>query len=479
MITRSYPGNTRWIAIILPVLLILLWFPGAAFGQATATLDAASVRSMGPQVEVPVSVNNINDLVSGEFTINLPAPDGPVQYVGIRFSSLFDGGQDSVFTGFGVKNGQSLKVTFVSHGGAGVDFTSPEAICYLTFHMSESMPVGSVQEIPLEVVSMKNASGNDLALQVFSGEIIKNYPIGDVLGMGEVTSLSSSRVIQHVLGSNPITDPDALAAADVNADGSITMDDAMLILRYVSGQNKSFFTIKTTSFPIALRNYDYSAYTETAYGKEPCSWKITKGQLPRGLTLNTQTGLVSGKATRLQESTFTLRATDRDGYISERQFTIKVTDSNIVKMEDIAPVTARVGEEVTLPGQIKVTYRDGTTGYEPVAWESFDTAVTGTKTVKGTVGDSGLSITVEVTVIKNSYINHVATGHLQMLNIHTLVVDVSEQVFAATVNDKIMHYEGNNRFSLATTTLKSGSACCLKVFDRYGNLLESRQVTMP
>ena len=51
-------------------------------------------------------------------------------------------------------------------------------------------------------------------------------PVGDVTGDGIVDSSDYDRVMQHVAGTNPLTEPEA----DFNSDGKINEDDANLIL---------------------------------------------------------------------------------------------------------------------------------------------------------------------------------------------------------------------------------------------------------
>ncbi len=92
-------------------------------------------------------------------------------------------------------------------------------------------------------------------------------------------------------------------------------------------------------------------------------------------------------------------------------------------------------------------------------------------------------------------IRDIDSNFMPLLNIHTIVLDVSKDVFSATVstgsgrNAKVlqMHYdppedEENaqfDRFSIATTTLPSGSAVTITVFDIFGKKIESRQHTLP
>jgi putative Ig domain-containing protein len=69
-------------------------------------------------------------------------------------------------------------------------------------------------------------------------------------------------------------------------------------------------SITTTSLPNAKRNKSYSQVIQATGGVAPYSWSIVSGSLPPGLSLNSTTGAVTGKATTLGLFSFTVRAAD-------------------------------------------------------------------------------------------------------------------------------------------------------------------------
>ena len=69
-------------------------------------------------------------------------------------------------------------------------------------------------------------------------------------------------------------------------------------------------SITTTSLPNAKRNKSYSETIQATGGVAPYSWSIVSGNLPSGLTLNSSTGAISGKATTIGLYDFTVRAAD-------------------------------------------------------------------------------------------------------------------------------------------------------------------------
>jgi hypothetical protein len=55
---------------------------------------------------------------------------------------------------------------------------------------------------------------------------------------------------------------------------------------------------------------NYSVHLEAVGGTAPFAWKVASGKLPKGLTLNTKTGLISGKPTKKGKSSPAVQATD-------------------------------------------------------------------------------------------------------------------------------------------------------------------------
>jgi hypothetical protein len=98
------------------------------------------------------------------------------------------------------------------------------------------------------------------------------------------------------------------------------------------------FTISTTSLPDGAIGTPYSTTIQTANSQGIVTFALLTGTLPTGLTLNTNTGVISGNPTANGSRTFTIRATDSDmlqadgtgpsirnvNQISERTFTITI-----------------------------------------------------------------------------------------------------------------------------------------------------------
>lgn len=89
-------------------------------------------------------------------------------------------------------------------------------------------------------------------------------------------------------------------------------------------------------------------------------------------------------------------------------------------------------------------------------------------------------ITVENRQVQTMEINLSYVGGESIENYHSyswhgmkaVIVDTSLDVFAVEVNGLKMHYEGNQSFSLVTTSLAKGQLITFVTYDRWGNVLE-------
>jgi hypothetical protein len=69
-------------------------------------------------------------------------------------------------------------------------------------------------------------------------------------------------------------------------------------------------TVVTTSLPAGTQNTSYSAMLAATGGVSPYNWSVIAGSLPRGLSLNSSTGVISGAPSGGGTSNFTVRVTD-------------------------------------------------------------------------------------------------------------------------------------------------------------------------
>lgn len=74
----------------------------------------------------------------------------------------------------------------------------------------------------------------------------------------------------------------------------------------------------------AQRQHSYAETIKASGGTKPWKWSITAGALPNGMTLNADTGKVSGYAPDYGTSTFTVLLTDARGRTASRELTLVV-----------------------------------------------------------------------------------------------------------------------------------------------------------
>jgi FtsP/CotA-like multicopper oxidase with cupredoxin domain len=84
-------------------------------------------------------------------------------------------------------------------------------------------------------------------------------------------------------------------------------------------------TITTSTLPNGRLLRAYSQTLAATGGWTPYTWAISAGALPRGLSLNTATGVISGRPSRLGTFSFTVKLTDSVGATTTKALSITVT----------------------------------------------------------------------------------------------------------------------------------------------------------
>ncbi|WP_395742930.1 beta strand repeat-containing protein [Prosthecobacter sp.] len=84
----------------------------------------------------------------------------------------------------------------------------------------------------------------------------------------------------------------------------------------------SAITLSPSSLPAPMVYSAYSQSLSATGGMQPYGFALTSGSLPAGLSLNTDTGLISGRPTSTAAATFTIAATDANGCSSSRSYTL-------------------------------------------------------------------------------------------------------------------------------------------------------------
>jgi hypothetical protein len=109
--------------------------------------------------------------------------------------------------------------------------------------------------------------------------------------------------------------------------------------------------ITTTTLPNGATGIEYAA-TLKATGTASIIWSITDGALPNGLSLNTATGVLSGKPATIGTFTFTVKATNSVGF-DEKELSIKIDGVGII--ETLRATSLRVFPNPTW-GELTIVY---------------------------------------------------------------------------------------------------------------------------
>ncbi len=243
-----------------------------------------------------------------------------------------------------------------------------------------------------------------------SGLTLTSNPDGTGLISGTPTTLGTSTFTLQVL------DSESPPASGISAPLNI----------YIEG----FVTITTTSLPNGNVAIFYDNQLMATGGTAPYHWTITSGTLPPGLSLTTNTGVISGTPTTTGSYPFTVQVAD-----SESTPATATGSFTIV----IAPTPPLLVSTSSLPGGSQGVYYNytlaATGGVPPYSWSlaagsmplPAGLTLSGTGVIAGTpIGSSGsFPITVQVTDSDSPTRNTASAPLTLTINAGPLVVTTS------------------------------------------------------
>ena len=101
-------------------------------------------------------------------------------------------------------------------------------------------------------------------------------------------------------------------------------------------------TVNPATLPAPINGRPYSQTVTATGGTGPYTFTISAGALPAGLTLNATTGVISGTTTALTTASFTVQATDANGNIGSRAYTMTSRPDPALDAEVRGIVSAQV-----------------------------------------------------------------------------------------------------------------------------------------
>src|SRR5205085_979499 len=118
----------------------------------------------------------------------------------------------------------------------------------------------------------------------------------------------------HAMGLGHSADTTATMYAFAHFDGrcaSVMADDRAGITTIYPGTGGGpGLNVTTTSLPTGTVSTAYTATLQATGGTLPYSWSLTSGTLPAGLSLNANTGAITGTPTTAATSNFTVQVQD-------------------------------------------------------------------------------------------------------------------------------------------------------------------------
>lgn len=463
----------RWIQSLsfVVALLVVSLFGLTVQAANEPTFEVGEMRSLGQEVKVPITIHRTTQLTSLDVKITNPKHQPGVQLKGFEPVGIFASDQYRFLED---QDEHTLSLDFFSQAAKEPTLgNKPTVVGYITYSLAPTFTEGESVWLNVAEIHAKGRGGADILYNVLPGKIERKLPVGGVISDEGPSAAAAMRILQHVDGSNLITEEEMRLSADVDANGIINQDDAALILDYVTGKVSSFFAIETLELDDAAIGGEYATKIAVKHGRAPYEF-INKGTLPAGLKLDKYTGKIYGAPRTERNYKFTIAATDAVGNTAERAFEVNVVDSDIVAVDKPSMINVQQGEKPDLPTRLTVTYKDKTKGYEQVTWEAVDTEQLGRQVVKGTVGAGQFTIIVEINVVNEHYIEKLEIVKSPFMDWHTVWLYTTSEVASVTINGQSMHYDGKNAFNANVANVSSGSSIVFKLRDKYGNLLETR-----
>ena len=142
--------------------------------------------------------------------------------------------------------------------------------------------------------------------------------------------------------------------AEVVADATTTVDFVL---------ERSPLEITTVSLPDAVVGDAYSATLEATGGTTPYTWAITTGSLPGGLSLDANTGIISGTPSVEGTWNFTAEMMDATADTVTQPLSITVTTAPVVDVTVVSVVARdiRYGRKYNIAATVRNDGLDGVT----------------------------------------------------------------------------------------------------------------------
>ena len=250
----------------------------------------------------------------------------------------------------------------------------------------------------------------------------------------QVTWSSTNSAVATVNGTGMVT---AVTPGTTAINASLGGVSGSTLLRVLTGQ----LTIATTSLPSGIQNTTYATTLTANGGTMPYTWSIISSSLPGGLSLNTNSGTITGTPTGAGIFNFTVQVSDASQPV---QTVTKPLSINILSL----PNTVTIWSSNAMPGavdagadssvELGVKFRSDLPGYITAVRFYKSTANTGTH-----LGD--LWATNGTLLSSAAFTNETASGWQQINFVNPVSIN-SNTVYVASYHCNSGHYSEDDNF---------------------------------
>ncbi|WP_225214312.1 putative Ig domain-containing protein [Comamonas avium] len=185
-----------------------------------------------------------------------------------------------------------------------------------------SITIGGQVPVSTAVIAVvpANSSLNPITLNI-SGGAATSVAVASAASHGTATASGTSISYTPAAG---FSGADSFTYTATNASGTSSPATVSITV------SAPTLTITPTTLPNGTQSTAYSQTLTTSAGTAPYSYRITSGNLPAGLSLNTSSGVFSGTPTAGGAFNLTITVTDANGATGSQPYSLQVQAQSVV-----------------------------------------------------------------------------------------------------------------------------------------------------
>ncbi|SMQ86186.1 Putative Ig domain-containing protein [Devosia lucknowensis] len=283
-------------------------FAGGASGTRTISVLPADVTlaisasagqiTAGEPVTITVRATTAYGSAAGDVTVTVGAADYQGTFTNGVATILVTGLAEGVYSVTAVYDGSSEYAPETAALGSDLIVSAAPTDIQVTADLPRS-----VDGVPYSGSFSAYGGVGPYEFEVSDGALPPNLTLDRTTGVVEGTPVAGSYTWEvTVTGS---------AGAPGIYRANLTVLDAVTI-------------VLPGGLPAATYRGDYTASVAASGTSASVSYVVSAGRLPRGLSLNSATGAISGEATEVIDAVFTITATDTNGFVGTASYILSV-----------------------------------------------------------------------------------------------------------------------------------------------------------